>query len=151
MLAVLPERRIHNVRTQLVKPKVPCLFSVGRPEAEKRPDIPLSGEQILEFHCRFANEDGTVTLIPEPGAQCYVNGQPFTSPTKLTTGSRVILGRHHVFRYQDPLEAKQSRYNLAAAASKPFPHGRIIPTSIQKSRSIGSMLKWSSTRTRVST
>ncbi|KAH7726338.1 kinesin protein [Aphelenchoides avenae] len=94
--------------------------TVGRPEAEKRPDIPLSGEQILEFHCRFANEDGTVTLIPEPGAQCYVNGQPFTSPTKLTTGSRVILGRHHVFRYQDPLEAKQSRYNLAAAAKEPI-------------------------------
>jgi hypothetical protein len=39
-----------------------------------------------------------------------------TQPTRLTTGSRVILGRHHVFRYNDPQEARQSRYNLAAIA-----------------------------------
>lgn len=43
-----------------------------------------------------------------------------TQSTRLTTGSRVILGRHHVFRYNDPQEARQSRYNLAAiGASRP--------------------------------
>jgi kinesin family member 1 len=58
-----------------------------------------------------------VTLEPEQGAQCFVNGTPVTGPTRLTTGSRVILGRHHVFRFNDPQEARMSRHNLAAAAS----------------------------------
>ncbi|CAD5217128.1 unnamed protein product [Bursaphelenchus xylophilus] len=93
----------------------------GRPEADSRPDIPLSGEEILDQHCQFVNEDGVVTLVPEPGAKCFVNGQEVTGPTKLSTGSRVILGRHHVFRYNDPMEARQSRYNLAGEASKEQP------------------------------
>lgn len=103
----------------------------GRPEAAQRPDIPLSGEEICEKHCQFVNEDGIVMLVPEGGAKCFVNGQPVisclrsnlillllqvTQPIKLTTGSRVILGRYHVFRYNDPQEARQSRYNLAAIA-----------------------------------
>lgn len=91
---------------------------VGRPEAQHRPDIPLSGEHIRDEHCSFVNEDGTLTLVPEVGAECFVNGQQVTRATRLSTGSRVILGRNHVFRYNDPLEARQSRHNLAAAASE---------------------------------
>ena len=91
---------------------------VGSPEASKKPDIPLSGQQILEQHCRFVNEDLSVTLFPESKAQCFVNGNLITEPTKLTTGCRIILGNNHVFRYNDPQEARQSRHNLAAAASK---------------------------------
>ncbi|KAI6211468.1 Kinesin-like protein KIF1B [Aphelenchoides besseyi] len=89
----------------------------GRSEAEIRPDIPLSGEEICDQHCQFINDENGVTLVPEPGAKCFVNGQEVTQPTRLTTGSRVILGRHHVFRYNDPEQARQSRYNLAAIAS----------------------------------
>uniref|UniRef100_A0A183D7Z8 FHA domain-containing protein n=1 Tax=Gongylonema pulchrum TaxID=637853 RepID=A0A183D7Z8_9BILA len=85
---------------------------VGRPEASHRPDILLSGQLILDEHCRFLNEDGVVQLIPETGAQCFVNGKPVTSSEVLHTGSRVILGKYHVFRYNDPLEARQSRQNL---------------------------------------
>lgn len=85
---------------------------VGRPEAAHRPDILLSGQLILDEHCRFLNEDGVVHLIPEAGAQCFVNGKPVTSSDVLHTGSRVILGKYHVFRYNDPLEARQSRQNL---------------------------------------
>uniref|UniRef100_A0A158Q8M3 Kinesin-like protein unc-104 n=1 Tax=Elaeophora elaphi TaxID=1147741 RepID=A0A158Q8M3_9BILA len=85
---------------------------VGRPEASHRPDILLSGQLILDEHCRFLNEDGIVHLIPEPGAQCFVNGKPVVSSEVLHTGSRVILGKYHVFRYNDPIEARQSRQNL---------------------------------------
>ncbi|VDN07186.1 unnamed protein product [Thelazia callipaeda] len=85
---------------------------VGRPAASHRPDILLSGQLILDEHCRFLNEDGVVHLVPEPGAQCFVNGKPVTSSEVLHTGSRVILGKYHVFRYNDPLEARQSRQNL---------------------------------------
>uniref|UniRef100_A0A7E4UVT4 Kinesin-like protein unc-104 n=1 Tax=Panagrellus redivivus TaxID=6233 RepID=A0A7E4UVT4_PANRE len=93
---------------------------VGRPDAEVRPDIPLSGEAIQEQHCRFINEDLSVMLIPEPGAQCFVNGNHVNEATRLTTGSRIILGNNHVFRYNDPQEARQSRHNLAAATKEPI-------------------------------
>lgn len=52
----------------------------------------------------------------KPNASCYINGKQVTTPTVLHTGSRVILGEHHVFRYNDPQEARQSRHNLAAIA-----------------------------------
>ncbi|KJH45717.1 kinesin motor domain protein [Dictyocaulus viviparus] len=88
--------------------------SVGRPEASKRPDILLSGQAILEHHCNFINEDGCVSLDPQKDAQCFVNGRPITCATVLHTGTRVILGNYHVFRYNDPQEARQSRHNLSS-------------------------------------
>ncbi|CAJ0951418.1 unnamed protein product, partial [Mesorhabditis belari] len=90
---------------------------VGRPEANPRPDILLSGQNIQEAHCEFVNEDGSVSLLPKKGCDCFVNGRPITSPTVLHTGSRVILGKYHVFRYNDPQEARQSRHNLAASCT----------------------------------
>ena len=39
---------------------------VGRPDAEPRPDILLSGSAILQHHCVFVHEDGCVSLVPEP-------------------------------------------------------------------------------------
>ncbi|ETN72093.1 hypothetical protein NECAME_19030 [Necator americanus] len=41
------------------------MSSVGRPEAAKRPDILLSGQAILEHHCDFINDDGSVSLDPQ--------------------------------------------------------------------------------------
>ncbi|CAD6199177.1 unnamed protein product [Caenorhabditis auriculariae] len=93
---------------------------VGRPEAENRPDVLLSGQAILDQHCEFVNEDGSVSLVPMTGAQCYVNGKPITAPTVMHTGSRVILGKYHVFRYNDPQEARQSRHNLSSLAEQPI-------------------------------
>uniref|UniRef100_A0A9J2PZ47 Kinesin-like protein unc-104 n=2 Tax=Ascaris TaxID=6251 RepID=A0A9J2PZ47_ASCLU len=93
---------------------------VGRPEASRRPDILLSGQLILDEHCQFLNDDGTVSLIPATDAQCFVNGKPVTSSTILHTGSRVILGKYHVFRYNDPQEARQSRHNLTTITGEPL-------------------------------
>ncbi|WKX95060.1 hypothetical protein Q1695_011929 [Nippostrongylus brasiliensis] len=96
------------------------ITSVGRPEAAKRPDILLSGQAILEHHCDFINEDGCVSLDPQKEAQCFVNGRPITCLTVLHTGSRVILGKYHVFRYNDPQEARQSRHNLSSLTEQPL-------------------------------
>lgn len=93
---------------------------IGRIEANIRPDIPLSGKNICDDHCHFVNEDGFVNLIPIGNAECFVDGQPVSTSTKLITGSRVILGRHHVFRYNDPQEARQSRYNLNSITKEPL-------------------------------
>lgn len=59
-------------------------------------------------------------MIPEPGAQCFVNGKPVVSSEVLHTGSRVILGKYHVFRYNDPIEARQSRQNLTTLMPSKF-------------------------------
>ena len=47
---------------------------------------------------------GTVTIVPTEGGTTYVNGTQIFEPTKLVTGSRIILGNNHVFRYNNPEE-----------------------------------------------
>lgn len=38
----------------------------------------------------------------------FVNGQKVTEPnTPLQSGSRVIIGEHHVFRFTNPIQARQ--------------------------------------------
>jgi kinesin family member 1 len=62
----------------------------------------LYGAHIKDEHCTFLNDNGVVTLIPEPGAECYVNGRQIDGSVELTSGSRVILGKNHVFRFNNP-------------------------------------------------
>jgi len=45
---------------------------------------------------------GNVSLTPCDGALCYVNGKKVTEETRLKTGSRVIFGKNHVFRFNHP-------------------------------------------------
>ena len=40
--------------------------------------------------------------IFKPGAICFVNGRKIDNPVILKTGSRVILGKNHVFRFNHP-------------------------------------------------
>ena len=47
-------------------------------------------------------------LFPNDGALCYINGRSVCQPVVLSTGSRVILGKNHVFRFTHP-EQGQSR------------------------------------------
>lgn len=82
---------------------------VGRPDANVAQDIKLSGSQILNEHCWFENHEGAVTLHPCRGALIYVNGREIVDPIRLKTGSRVILGKTHVFRFQHPEQARESR------------------------------------------
>lgn len=82
---------------------------VGRPDANVAQDIKLSGSQILNEHCWFENRDGVVTLYPCSGSLVYVNGREVTDSTRLRTGSRVILGKTHVFRFQHPEQARECR------------------------------------------
>ncbi|KAK8778191.1 hypothetical protein V5799_020468, partial [Amblyomma americanum] len=82
---------------------------VGRPDANVAQDIKLSGSQILNEHCWFENHEGAVTLYPCQGALVYVNGREIVDSIQLKTGSRVILGKSHVFRFQHPEQARESR------------------------------------------
>ncbi|XP_067134761.1 kinesin-like protein unc-104 isoform X2 [Centruroides vittatus] len=82
---------------------------VGRPETNVPQDIKLNGSHIMNEHCIFENQEGIVTLCPCNDAMCYVNGREVSEPLVLRTGSRVILGKYHVFRFQHPEQARESR------------------------------------------
>ena len=75
----------------------------------------------MEEHCTFDNKGGmrtctyrtclltiiiagVVTIVPTEGGTTYVNGTQIFEPKRLTTGSRIILGNNHVFRYNNPDE-----------------------------------------------
>ena len=75
---------------------------IGSAEANIPQDIQLCGPHILSEHCVFENHEGLITLIPKQGALIYVNRCAVTEPLLLKTGSRVILGKNHVFRFNHP-------------------------------------------------
>lgn len=75
---------------------------VGSAESKITQDIRLCGSYIQREHCRFENTNGVVTLMPIKDALCYVNGRELSEPIVLKTGSRVILGKNHVFRFNHP-------------------------------------------------
>ncbi|KAL8609995.1 Kinesin-like protein kif1a [Nucella lapillus] len=85
---------------------------VGQHDAQGQQDIQLSGFNILPQHCYFENVEGVVTLVPCEGAMCYINGREASDPTIMKTGSRVILGKHHVFRFNHPQQARRSRVQM---------------------------------------
>lgn len=87
---------------------------LGTHEADLPQDIQLSGSHILKEHCVFQNDNGIVSIIPTPDALVYINGRKIVEPEVLTTGSRVILGRNHVFRFQHPQQAREKREQLKA-------------------------------------
>ncbi|XP_058457906.1 kinesin-like protein unc-104 isoform X2 [Malaya genurostris] len=85
------------------------LTRLGTSEANVPQDIQLSGSHILKEHCVFENKDAVVTLVPHKDALVYLNGRKLTEPEVLQTGSRVILGRNHVFRFTHPEQAREKR------------------------------------------
>ncbi|XP_022823290.1 kinesin-like protein unc-104 isoform X8 [Spodoptera litura] len=84
---------------------------VGTSEANVPQDIQLSGSHILSEHCIFENTDGVILLIPHRDALIYVNGRELTEPVILKSGSRVILGKNHVFRFTHPGQPREDPVN----------------------------------------
>ena len=86
------------------------MFRVGRPDAPVHQDIVLSGSHIECEHCLINNCQHIVHLKPcSSTAMCYVNGKKVELDTavELTSGSRVIFGKSHVFRFLNPEEARK--------------------------------------------
>uniref|UniRef100_A0A8C6SEU0 Kinesin motor domain-containing protein n=1 Tax=Neogobius melanostomus TaxID=47308 RepID=A0A8C6SEU0_9GOBI len=79
--------------------------TVGSNEALCGQDIVLQGLGLLSEHCVLQNQDGAVTLIPDDGALCLVNGSVVTAPCQLTQGSIIQLGKSAMFRFNHPTEA----------------------------------------------
>ena len=86
------------------------VFSVGRPDAPVHQDIVLSGSHIEPEHCILTNSQNVVHLKPcSQTTMCYVNGKrvDFDFTVELTSGSRVIFGKSHVFRFLNPDQARK--------------------------------------------
>ncbi|XP_064643159.1 kinesin-like protein unc-104 isoform X6 [Lineus longissimus] len=96
---------------------------VGAPSADddskEIKEIKLSGSYIQPEHCMFENKEGVVTLIPCEGAMCYVNGRTITEPTELNARARVILGKNHVFRFNNPEQARKMGETKKSPAETP--------------------------------
>uniref|UniRef100_A0AAX7TKQ7 Kinesin-like protein n=1 Tax=Astatotilapia calliptera TaxID=8154 RepID=A0AAX7TKQ7_ASTCA len=91
------------------------ITKVGRENAKTRQDIVLSGHFIKDEHCTFSSTTGCVILEPCEGAETYVNGKRVTSPIVLRSGNRIIMGKSHVFRFNDPEQARLERERTPCA------------------------------------
>lgn len=81
---------------------------VGRSDAANGSDIVLFGTQILNEHCILDNKGNEyVELRPCEGALCYVNGKKIEVNISLKTSDRVIFGNSHVFRFNNPEQARK--------------------------------------------
>ncbi|XP_047442586.1 kinesin-like protein KIF1A isoform X4 [Mugil cephalus] len=99
---------------------------VGRLDASSRQDIVLSGHFIKDEHCTFTSSSGptgetAVVLEPCEGAETYVNGKRVTEPTVLRSGTRIILGKSHVFRFNHPVQARAERERTPCAETPAEP------------------------------
>lgn len=87
----------------------PGMTTIGNVDAPATPEIRLSGSKIMDLHCKLENVDNVVTIIPSEGAAVMVNGVRVDKSKRLKSGSRIILGDFHIFRFNNPLEAKAER------------------------------------------
>ncbi|XP_008320466.1 kinesin-like protein KIF16B isoform X4 [Cynoglossus semilaevis] len=77
--------------------------------SDKTQDIVLQGPELLGEHCVVENCAGAVTLIPQDGALCSVNGSVVTDRCQLTQGNIIQLGSGTMLRFNHPSEAAQLR------------------------------------------
>ncbi|KAJ4287299.1 hypothetical protein N0V90_012697 [Kalmusia sp. IMI 367209] len=94
----------------------PGTTSVGNVDSENQTaDIRLTGAQILHDHCTFENVDSAVTVIPKDNAGVMVNGIRIDKPKRLRSGFRIILGDFHIFRFNNPQEARAERAEIGTS------------------------------------
>ncbi|XP_013861419.1 uncharacterized protein kif16bb [Austrofundulus limnaeus] len=84
---------------------------IGSDDALCSQDIVLHGPGLLHEHCVLENCAGTVTLFPQDGALCSVNGSVVTEPCQLTQGAVIQLGGGTRLRFNHPTEGFQLREN----------------------------------------
>ncbi|KAL7771162.1 hypothetical protein CFE70_001104 [Pyrenophora teres f. teres 0-1] len=94
----------------------PGTTTVGNSDVDgQTAQIRLNGSQILAEHCNFENVDGKVTVIPQETASVMVNGVRIDKPRLLKSGHRIILGDFHIFRFNNPQEARAERAEVGTS------------------------------------
>lgn len=91
---------------------------VGRQDGESQCEIRLSGPNLQDEHCWFEYKDNVVTLYPSnKEALTMVNGIRISEPRRLKNGYRLILGHHHIFRFNHPEEVRRERNDMLRAST----------------------------------
>ncbi|XP_042881409.1 pleckstrin homology-like domain family B member 1 isoform X3 [Penaeus japonicus] len=72
------------------------------------PDIVVMGTGVEAEHCTLDHAGGVVTLTPTGGIVA-IDGLKITTPTRLTQGCMICLGRSNYFRFNHPQEAQLMR------------------------------------------
>ncbi|KAM3605858.1 uncharacterized protein V6R79_006128 [Siganus canaliculatus] len=80
---------------------------IGSDEASCSQGIVLHGPGLLAEHCVLENRAGTVTLIPQDGALCSVNGSVVSEPCQLTRGAITLLGNQTILRFNHTAKTAQ--------------------------------------------
>ncbi|KOB76657.1 Uncharacterized protein OBRU01_04754 [Operophtera brumata] len=99
-------------------------ITVGVYSPKKTPHLVNLNEDpnLSECLIYYIKDDGVICLIPHRGALVYVNGREVQEPVILKTGSRVILGKNHVFRFTHPGQPREEAplsKELQGQADKP--------------------------------
>ncbi|XP_070576450.1 uncharacterized protein [Ptychodera flava] len=82
---------------------------IGREDSAIPKDIVLRGPGLEAEHCTIVNNNGVVTLFPNEGSLCAVNGIDVTTETQLTQGAVILLGKTNMFRFNHPAQAAKLR------------------------------------------
>ena len=94
------------------------IIRLGRPDASTPQDIVLVGTQILHEHCILENRDNEIVVLqPCFKALCYVNGKQVDEIVSLKSGDRVIFGNSHVFRFNNPEQARKEKKIASPSSS----------------------------------
>jgi kinesin family protein 1 len=118
---LLTECLIYNLK--------PGTTTVGNSDTEgQTAQIRLNGSQILADHCDLENVDGTVTVIPKETASVMVNGLRIDKPMQLKSGHRIILGDFHIFRFNNPQEARAERAEVGKSLLRHSIHASQLGT-----------------------
>ncbi|XP_055551403.1 kinesin-like protein Klp98A isoform X1 [Wyeomyia smithii] len=83
--------------------------TIGTTDAPYPQDIALNGIGIHPEHCRIVLNNGNATIYPNPSATCLLNANIIESPTSISQGDILLLGRTNMFRYNNPAEAAKMR------------------------------------------
>jgi len=79
--------------------------TIGRKDADPKPDVILSGLSIQKNHATVSYNEEEIVIKPvTAGARIKVNGFPLTGERKLEHNDRVIFGSNHLYVFKNPLK-----------------------------------------------
>ncbi|XP_068597684.1 kinesin-like protein KIF1C [Brachionichthys hirsutus] len=102
---------------------------IGSDEALCGQGIVLHGSGLLHKHCVLENRAGMVTLIPQEGALCAVNGSVVSGPCQLTQGAVTKLGKETTLWFNHSTVAGRFQGGLPTASRLVFTD---TPTSTEE-------------------
>ena len=88
-----------------------CIFENSAGEVKLIPQVNKVVKKLQQFEQLYRNKNFFIVhsdfYYLKPGAICFVNGRKIDNAVILKTGSRVILGKNHVFRFNHPDQGNQ--------------------------------------------